>query len=391
MGYVWRFGYGSALLGLLLMAGPVKAIGVDAAAPAATPSLRINDLSRAEGNMGSAAFSFTVTAAPASASRVTVNYATANGTALAGSDYTAASGTLTFNPGQTSRPLTVSVRGDTVREPNETFVVNLSAPSGATLFDKQGQGTLLNDDGLMLRRLNDTGITRCANETQNDLNCPVNGFPGQDAQYGRDRTHNDPSDGHAGFIFTKISNSGQPLPASAALGSGPNDWACTRDNVTGLIWEVKTDDGGLRDKDWIYSWYNPDPSSNGGFAGYPDSEDDCFDPARCDTHKFAADVNSRGLCGASDWRLPSVEQLLSIVSNDRAYPAPAVDSVFFPNTESDYTGPLYPYWWFWSSSPDAEYSSDAWDVAFYTGDAFPGDKSTGKSVRLVRGGAWNEQ
>ena len=82
---------------------------------------------------------------------MTVNYATANGTALAGSDYTAASGTLTFAPGQTSKTVTVNVTGDTVVEPNETFVVNLSAPTGATLFDGQGLGTILNDDGPVLR------------------------------------------------------------------------------------------------------------------------------------------------------------------------------------------------------------------------------------------------
>jgi hypothetical protein len=77
---------------------------------------------------------------------VTVKYATANGTALAGSDYTAASGTLTFAPGQTSQTVTVNVMGNTTVEPNETFAVNLSAASGATLFDGQGVGTILNDD-----------------------------------------------------------------------------------------------------------------------------------------------------------------------------------------------------------------------------------------------------
>ena len=50
-----------------------------------------------------------------------------------------------------------------------------------------------------------------------------------------------------------------------------------RDNVTGLMWEVKTDDGGLRDKDWTYSWYNPDATTNGGSAGYADYGDNCFD------------------------------------------------------------------------------------------------------------------
>jgi hypothetical protein len=223
--------------------------------------------------------------------------------------------------------------------------------------------------------LNDTGIDRCANASQNNLACPVSGFPGQDAQYGRDVTHNDDSDGHAGFSFTKISNSGQPLPASAALGSGPNDWACTRDNVTGLVWEVKTNDNGLRDKDWTYSWYNPDASTNGGSAGYADYGNNCFDPNRCDTHKYVADVNGQGLCGASDWRLASKDELLSIVSNDRYNPA--IDTAFFPNTQSNV---------FWSSSPSPGNSDGAWLVSFDRGLVNFYLKFYQLYVRLVRGG-----
>jgi hypothetical protein len=110
------------------------------------PTLRINDVSRAEFNSGATAFTFIVTLSSASASTVTVNYATANGSALAGSDYTATSGTLTFAAGQTSKTITVLVTGDTVVEPNEAFVVNLSGAIGATIFDGQGVGTILNDD-----------------------------------------------------------------------------------------------------------------------------------------------------------------------------------------------------------------------------------------------------
>jgi hypothetical protein len=57
------------------------------------------------------------------------------------------------------------------------------------------------------------------------------------------------------------------LAASAALGTNSTDWACTRDNITGLIWEIKTDDNGLRDKDYSYTWYSTDAASNGGNAG----------------------------------------------------------------------------------------------------------------------------
>jgi hypothetical protein len=217
--------------------------------------------------------------------------------------------------------------------------------------------------------LNDTGITWCANGSTNFLDCPVADYPWQDAQDGRDATHNDDSDGHAGFSFTKLDANGNPLPASAT------QWSCVRDNVTGLIWEVKTDDGGLRDKDWTYSWYNPDANTNGGSAGSADRGNNCYDPARCDTHKYVADVNSQGLCGASDWRLASVDELLSIVSNDRINPA--IDTDYFPKT----IGGL-----FWSSSPYAPNSSNAWSVCFYYGNVGNGSKSSQTYVRLVRGG-----
>ncbi len=113
------------------------------------PVLRITDVSKAEGNAGTSAFTFTVTLAPASASTVTVNYATANSSAAAGSDYTTTSGTLTFSPGQTSKPVPVTVTGDTALEANEVFVVNLSSAVGATIIDPdfRGIGTILNDDG----------------------------------------------------------------------------------------------------------------------------------------------------------------------------------------------------------------------------------------------------
>ena len=115
------------------------------------PVLKLTDVTKAEGNSGTTAYTFTVTLSPASTGTVSVNYATANDTALAGSDYIARSGLLTFSPGQTSKQVTVSVRGDTTREANETFSVNLSAARGATLFDGQGLGTLLNDDGPVLK------------------------------------------------------------------------------------------------------------------------------------------------------------------------------------------------------------------------------------------------
>jgi probable HAF family extracellular repeat protein len=99
-----------------------------------------------EGNTGTVAATFTVTLSVASTQTVTVAYATADGTATAGSDYQAASGTLTIPAGQTSGAITVLVNGDRLAEPNETFVVNLSNPNYGVIFNSQGVGTIVDDE-----------------------------------------------------------------------------------------------------------------------------------------------------------------------------------------------------------------------------------------------------
>lgn len=112
----------------------------------ALPALSITDEQALEGNAGQTAFTFTVSLSSQSGQPVTVSYATSNGTAAAGSDYTGANGTLTFAPGQTQRAVTVQVTGDTTDEPNETFDLDLSNASNATIADARGVGTILNDD-----------------------------------------------------------------------------------------------------------------------------------------------------------------------------------------------------------------------------------------------------
>jgi hypothetical protein len=114
---------------------------------AAGPALSINDVTVTEGNAGTVNANFTVTLSPTSSGSVTVNWATADGTATQPSDYTAGSGALTFAPGEATKTVTVVVNGDTAAEPSETFVVNLTGASGASVSDGQGQGTITSDDG----------------------------------------------------------------------------------------------------------------------------------------------------------------------------------------------------------------------------------------------------
>jgi hypothetical protein len=109
--------------------------------------LRISDVSKKESNSGLKGFTFMVTLNHPPLSTVTVDYATADGTATAGSDYVAKSGTLTFPKGATLRTVVVFVKGDRTPEADETFFVNLSNPSSnAVITDSQGRGTILNDD-----------------------------------------------------------------------------------------------------------------------------------------------------------------------------------------------------------------------------------------------------
>ena len=149
-------------------------------------------------------------------------------------------------------------------------------------------------------------------------------------------------------IYTKIANDGSELPDSATLGSNSKDWACTQDNKTGLIWEVKNRDRGLRDWNKTYTWD--------------------------ESVAFATSVNSQTLCGNNDWRLPSKFELLGIVKSSAT--DPSIDTTYFPNTQN---------YFFWSSSPYANYGNGyAWIVGFYNGGSDFHVKGDDYGVRLVR-------
>jgi hypothetical protein len=229
-----------------------------------------------------------------------------------------------------------------------------------------------------IRPLNDTGITWSGHATSgNATTCDATHPAGQDCHYGRDQAAaagqlTKIGAGAASFDFTKIANNGSALPASATLGAGPTDWACTRDNVTGLIWEVKTTSG-LRSQSHTYSWYDTNsPDGNPGAA----AGGKCHNFSRCDTGKYVRDVNATGLCGSSNWRMPTVKELESIADLGRVNPA--IDKDYFPNTPSAY---------FWSGSPHANWTTSvAWRVYFYDGVASSNPRSVSSRVRLVHGG-----
>ena len=169
--------------------------------------------------------------------------------------------------------------------------------------------------------------------------------------------------------YTKISNSGAVLPDTAVLGTGPNDWTCTKDNKTGLIWEVKTTDGKLRDMGNKYTNYSGDNSSTNADG-------------------FISEVNKQSLCGGANWRLPTKQELMTLVNcSDGKYNVdrscvnyenviqPTINTTYFPNTLS---------YMFWSSSSDANLQNYKWFIYFGGGTMNNSNTSGTYYLRLVR-------
>ena len=195
-------------------------------------------------------------------------------------------------------------------------------------------------------------------------------FTDEDCELGRDAdaSLNDDSDGNAAFVFTKLDISGNVLEASAT------DWSCVLDHTTGLIWEVKTTDGTWRDVSKGFTWYNP----NHGQDYDKDGNTITFDGTESsqDTQDFITYLNSdssvnngSGLCGRSNWRLPTVHEIQGLADYDViptlryddvgtliAYEPPAIDTNYFPYALTS------PYQWYWTShlnvDPDVNPSLD---------------------------------
>ena len=176
--------------------------------------------------------------------------------------------------------------------------------------------------------LPDTGQTKCYDANGNEINpCPSSGQPfyGQDAQF--------PCNPHS---YTKLDANGNPLPDDAP------SWVMVRDNATGLVWQKDTAPG-------TYNWQQ------------------------------AIDYCENLILGVySDWRLPTIKELSTIVDSSIPYPGPTINTDYFPNTvSSDY----------WSSTTYASNPSYAWFVYFYGGGMDSRSKSSSYCyVRAVRAG-----
>lgn len=245
--------------------------------------------------------------------------------------------------------------------------------------------------------LNDTGVTRCGtvNTNSNLVDCsaaiyiPSGGGASsqvphpQDGDNGRDTTDNDNSDGTAGFHFTKLDGNGDDLPSDAT--QAVDGWDCTRDEVTGLTWEVKELSLSTSPRYFnnTFSWYSTDTQTNGGDAGTADGGS-CSGSADCDTQSLVDWVNDNGgLCGfSSGWRLPTREELHGLMNygSSISLTSPSIDTTYFPGTSQGASQTTL----YWSGSTYALGTDKAWR-AYYGDPQAPltAEKSIGMRVRLV--------
>ncbi len=232
---------------------------------------------------------------------------------------------------------------------------------------------LLEEDTAVYRLLNDTGIVfRRDSGDENNTDCSSDITVPQDCNQGRDVTHPSDSDGHAGFSYTKVDASGNALAASAS------SWSCVKDNVTGLVWEVKQNKDGDADADNIH---DADNSYRWGGIGHLGTG---YGPYHNDWDTLVDGSNDESFCGFSNWRVPTINELENLVNfneNLENLDDPdrrTIDTGYFPSTISSI---------YWSASPNAQYQSNAWAVHFNNGITHRSGRSSltvTKHVRLVR-------
>lgn len=341
-------------------------------------------------------------------------------------DYLLSIDQVEIAPGQSEVTFEIEVFEDNLQEGGESIVLTLESPSVGTLSELYELTIIVPGDNI----LNDTGVITFFTGS-GFSGTSQESYPGQDASFGEDVKNGvSDSDGQAGFRFTKIDHSGNALPGSTPSGS----YRCVEDENTGLTWEAKTASTALpngsadksfnefiqeavtnskkspddadyapypyhsahfywRSSNYRYYWYQPDLTINGGspgaqgpnmgVSGYP-IQQTCGFPnetqvgysasnKNCNSQTYTDYANSLALCGYKDWRLPTVEEMRSLINYSPG--ADALDSGFFPeNASTTYL----------TSTPNADAEGAAWCANLQTKKIELCNKQLPHGVMLTR-------
>ncbi len=254
-------------------------------------------------------------------------------------------------------PNTGTISGEpTVLTPISEYTITASN-AGGNSSAKVKLSVVMQPKGLV----SDTGVTnaQCFLQAEDNLGgckdpSAIALSDTQDGMTGNDINTelNNPSDGDLSLSYTKICNNGESAglggcPANPSPGAAPFDLGCVRDNNSDLIWEIKTDNNGLRAKTKTYTNYSSSFNPYGEYGSASDATG----------YVHAVNSSENALCGYRDWRLPEADEALSVASFGKAYPFYQMDSFAFGELHLCNIGDCFEYYWTGSTlNPDGVYA-----------------------------------
>lgn len=266
----------------------------------------------------------------------------------------------------------------------ESLIFELTVTDSANRSDSAQTQVLAEPKALGL--INDSGMNRCFDNSKELINCVSTEFPMQDAALGRD-IHAGLLDkvgsGPEAFDFTKLDQFAGELPDNAI------NFSCVRDNISGLIWEVKQPSSGtlpntqLREAQNTYSWYLT-TVNNGGFAGVEaPAQVSCPSTVNCGLDQYVTEVNEINYCGGNNWRVPTHSELSSLLHFGQQGSGSVLISDFFPHSATLAIDGVLPYWTMQTSAEGGQ-SAFAWAIDMFSGKDIGYPKQNLGYIRLVR-------